>query len=77
MSIDKDLKLSHSKEYKYYMTLNDYIAENDIDPEATEAEDLLVELIHADLIRAVEVYDYREADRLQLLIESINLKQKE
>ena len=59
------------------MTLNDYIAENDIDPEATEAEDLLVELIHADLIRAVEVYDYREADRLQLLIESINLKQKE
>jgi hypothetical protein len=71
------LKLSPSKEYKYYMTLNDYIAENDIDPEATEAEDLLIELIHADLIRAVEVYDYREADRLQLLIESINLKQKE
>ena len=57
------------------MTLQDYIAENDIDPEATEASNLLVELIYADLIKAVEVYDYKEADRLQLLIESINLKQ--
>ena len=75
MSLDKDLKQLPTNLYKYYMTLHDYIAENDIDPEATEAEDLLVELIHADLIRAVEVYDYREADRLQLLIESINLKQ--
>jgi hypothetical protein len=53
------------------MTLQDYIAEFDIDMEATEAKDYLIEVIHADLIAAIEVQDYREAHRLQTMIEAL------
>ena len=53
------------------MTLQDYIAENDIDMQATEAHDYLIELIHADLIAAIDLEDYTEADRLQAMIESL------
>ena len=53
------------------MTLQDYIAEFDIDMEATEAKDYLIEVIHADLLAAVEVQDYLEAHRLQTMIEAL------
>ena len=53
------------------MTLQDYIAEFDIDMEATEAKDYLIEVIHTDLLAVVEVQDYRETDRLQTMIEAL------
>ena len=53
------------------MTLQDYIAEFDIDMEATEARDYLIEVIHADLLAAVQVQDYLEAHRLQTMIETL------
>ena len=53
------------------MTLQDYIAEFDIDMEATEALDYLIEVIHADLLTAVKVQDYLEAHRLQTMIEAL------
>jgi len=53
------------------MTLQDYIAEFDIDMEATEALDYLIEVIHADLLAAVQVQDYLEAHRLQTMIETL------
>tara|TARA_R110000772_G_C12994458_1_gene407400 strand:- start:229 stop:411 length:183 start_codon:yes stop_codon:yes gene_type:complete len=59
------------------MTLQDYIAEFDIDMAATEALDYLIEVIHIDLLAAVEVQDYPEANRLQEMIESLPLKQIE
>jgi len=72
-----NLKLNPGEEYKYYMTLQDYIAEFDIDMAATEALDYLIEVIHIDLLAAVEVQDYPEANRLQEMIESLPLKQIE
>ena len=72
-----NLKLNPGEEYKYYMTLQDYIAEFDIDMAATEALDYLIEVIHIDLLAAVEVQDYPEANRLQEIIESLPLKQIE
>ena len=53
------------------MTLQDYIAEYDIDMDATEALDYLIEVINLDLLAAVEVQDYPEAHRLQEIIESL------
>jgi len=53
------------------MTLQDYIAEFDIDIHATEALDYLIEVINLDLIEAVEAQDYTEAHRLQEIIESL------
>jgi hypothetical protein len=51
------------------MTLEDYIDYFEIDIEATEAMDYLVELINEDLQFAVEEQDYEEAHRLQQIIE--------
>ena len=53
------------------MTLQDYIAEFEIDMEATEARDYLIEVIHEDLLTAVEANDYLEAHRLQTMIETL------
>ena len=53
------------------MTLQDYIAENDIDINATEAYDFLIEIINWDLVAAVERQDFKEAHRLQEMIESL------
>ena len=53
------------------MTLQDYIAEFEIDMDATEALDYLIEVINLDLLAAVEVQDYPEAHRLQEIIESL------
>lgn len=53
------------------MTLQDYIAEFEIDMSATEALDYLIEVIHEDLLTAVEAQDYTEAHRLQEIIESL------
>jgi predicted nucleotidyltransferase len=51
------------------MTLEDYIDYFEIDIEATEAIDYLIELINEDLVFAVEEQDYEEAHRLQQIIE--------
>jgi|TARA_R110000751_G_scaffold168193_1_gene274030 hypothetical protein len=51
------------------MTLEDYIDYYEIDIEATEAMDYLVELINEDLELAVQEQDYKEAHRLQQIIE--------
>ena len=51
------------------MTLEDYIDYYEIDIEATEAMDYLVELVNEDLVLAVEEQDYLEAHRLQQIIE--------
>ena len=53
------------------MTLQDFIAEFEIDMDATEALDYLIEVINLDLLAAVEVQDYPEAHRLQEIIESL------
>lgn len=52
------------------MTLEDYIDYYEVDMEATEAIDYLIELIHEDIILAREEEDYEEADRLQNIIEN-------
>lgn len=52
------------------MTLEDYINYFEVDLEATEAMDYLIELINADLASAVEEEDYEEARRLQQIIEA-------
>ena len=52
------------------MTLEDYIDYYEIDIEATEAMDYLVELVNEDLVLAVEEQDYLEAHRLQNIIEN-------
>ena len=57
------------------MELEDYIDYYEVDMEATEAIDYLIELIHEDIILAREEEDYEEADRLQNIIEN-NLKTK-
>ena len=55
------------------MELQDYIDYFEVDMEATEAIDYLIELIHEDIILAKEEEDYEEADRLQNIIENNNL----
>ena len=55
------------------MELQDYIDYFEVDTEATEANDYLIELIHEDIILAREEEDYEEADRLQNIIENNNL----
>ena len=52
------------------MELEDYIDYYEVDMEATEAIDYLIELIHEDIILAREEEDYEEADRLQNIIEN-------
>tara|TARA_Y100000385_G_C12882868_1_gene546527 strand:- start:538 stop:717 length:180 start_codon:yes stop_codon:yes gene_type:complete len=51
------------------MTLEDYIDYFEVDLDATEAIDYLIELINEDLVFAVEEQDYEEAHRLQQIIE--------
>ena len=51
------------------MTLEDYIDYYEVDLDATEATDYLVELINEDLNLAVQEQDYKEASRLQQIIE--------
>ena len=58
------------------MTLQDYITENEIDMEATESMDYLIELIHEDMINALDVEDYLEVHRLQAMIESLPIETK-
>ena len=56
------------KQITTMMTLEDYIDYYEIDIEATEATDYLVELINEDLNLAVQEQDYKEASRLQQII---------
>ena len=58
------------------MELEDYIDYYEVDLDATEATDYLVELIHEDIILAREEEDYEEADRLQNIIENNLTKNK-
>ncbi len=58
-----------NKQITIMMTLEDYIDYYEIDIEATEAMDYLVELINEDLEIAVQEQDYKEAHRLQEIIE--------
>ena len=51
------------------MTLEDYIDYYEVDLDATEATDYLIELINEDLELAVQEQDYKEARRLQEIIE--------
>ena len=51
------------------MTLEDYIDYYEVDLDATEATDYLIELINEDLELAVQEQDYKEASRLQQIIE--------
>ena len=52
------------------MTKEDYIDYYEIDMEATEGLDSLIEFINEDIILAVQEQDYLEADRLQKIIEN-------
>ncbi len=51
------------------MTLEDYIDYFEVDLDATDAIDYLLELVNEDLVFAVEEQDFEEAHRLQQIIE--------
>jgi hypothetical protein len=53
-----------------YKGIDDYIIEYDIDLEATEGLDYLIEVIHNDLLEALVKQDYKHALYLQNLIET-------
>ena len=52
------------------MDLEDYIDYYDIDMEATESVDYLVEVINDDIGYALSEQDFEEAHRLQQIIET-------
>ena len=53
------------------MEIEDYIREFEIDMDATEALDYLIELIHGDLLHAATQENWEEAERLRDMIESL------
>lgn len=53
-----------------YKTIEDYLVDYDIDLDATEGLDYLIEVIHEDLLEAISKEDYNHAVYLQNLIEN-------
>jgi hypothetical protein len=52
--------------------IKEYLEEYEIDLDATEGLDYLIEVINNDLIDAVNKQDYQKAHRCQCLIENLN-----